>query len=188
MNLVRASLAAALLTTSRCTPGPAADSGPRVFNGIPLATNIHCSDDKCNSYRVDPAIRVQTSVSVQCMGNTPPGETPNPEPPPKSYLVSDIGKRGVPHLNAQRRALIGRIRRQLHSQTLRFAFVDDFPRDSDFIVYDATDGPCTVASLGYPVLNGACNEYYKPGEIPYATFPAPDACYRATPRPWMNDR
>lgn len=93
------------------------------------------------------------------MGNTPPGTTPNPKPPPMSYFVSDIGKRGVPPLNARERAMIERIRRYVHSKTLRFAWVEYSTTMGEPIVFDAYDGPCEVWAARYAVLNGSCNEY-----------------------------
>ena len=102
-----------------------------------------------------------------------------------SYLVSDIGKSGVPQLSVRERATIETIRRHLRSKTLRFAWIEHHTATSEFIVFDASDGPCTIGSLGYPVISGTCNEYYKPGENPYETFAAPGdsiaRCYRPSP-------
>jgi len=184
-NLVRGLLAMTLLATSQCAHGPRITSDALIVRGVPLASNVHCASADCRSYNVDPAIRARTAVSVQCMGNTPPGTTPNPKPPPLSYLVSDIGKHGVPQLNAPERAMIERIRRYVRSKTLRFAWVEDSTTMGEPIVFDAYDGPCEGWAAGYAVLNGACNEYYEPGENPYSTHAVP-GCYRSSPRPWMD--
>ena len=105
-----------------------------------------------------------------------------------SYLVSDIGKPGMPRLSVSERAMIERVRRYVHSRTLRFAWVDHSTTMGEPIVFDAYDGPCEVWAGGYQVLNGFCNEYYEPGENPYSTHAAPGGCYRAPPRPWMDGR
>lgn len=86
---------------------------------------------------------------------------------PKSYLVSDIGKRGVPKPDESQRDAIRTIGRYVHSATLRFV-------EDPFVVFDAKLGPCLDAAGGYPMLNGSCWEFYEPGENPYTTLPAPD--------------
>jgi hypothetical protein len=118
------------------------------------------------------------------MGNTPPGTIPNSAPAPESYLVSDIGKAGMAALTAHELRLVRRISRYVPSKTLRFAWVDRDITGHDFIVFDATDGPCEVWSAGYAVLNGDCNEFYQPGENPYGTH-AGSGCYPEK-RPWMD--
>jgi hypothetical protein len=121
------------------------------------------------------------------MGNVPPGHTPSPQLPPQSYSVEDIGKTGFPALTHDERATVQRIKRYIHSKKLRIAWVGpDSVHATEFIVFDATDGPCEVWALGYKVLNGACNEYYEPGENPYGTHPAPDCFREDLHRPWMT--
>ena len=97
---------------------------------------------------------------------------------PRSYLVSDIGKPGVPHLDARAMRAIHKIQRYVHSSTLRFVA-------EPFMLFDATRGPCLDIAGEYPLLNGACNEFYEPGEDPYHAKAAPgDICPKY---PWMRD-
>ncbi len=42
---------------------------------------------------------------------------------PPSYRVADLGAAGVPRLNATEAAMLRKIRRFVHSATLRFAHV-----------------------------------------------------------------
>lgn len=45
----------------------------------------------------------------------------------------------------------------------------------DLVIFDAVDGPCFDGiAPGYPVINGACDEFYQPGDDPTKTVPAPD--------------
>ena len=101
---------------------------------------------------------------------------------PTSYPVSVLGKPGVPDIGPQNTAMLRRIMRYVHPKTLRFAFVS-----GEFIVYDATDGPCS-RSTPYYVLNAkSCNEGYAPIDRPDHTFGLGD-CLNP-PRPWIpNDR
>jgi len=115
------------------------------------------------------------TIGVQCI---PYGET-HPEGP-RNYSIFDIGKRGVPILTKKQRKMLSSIREYVKSPTLRFTFIYD-----DLVVFDATDGPCFDGGApGYPVLNGACNEYYQPGEDPRKTVPAPGCI--GPPRPWIS--
>jgi hypothetical protein len=84
---------------------------------------------------------------------------------------------------------VRRIGHYVHSKTLRIAWLTPTGQsvNRQFIVFDATDGPCLNAALGYPVLNGSCNEFYEPGENPYDTEAAPD-CLQPSVRPWMQSR
>jgi hypothetical protein len=161
----------------------------RTYHGVPLAPNVHCSDADCRGYQVDPYVRSRSRYGIACMGNVPPGTIPNPDPPPESYAVADIGKPGFPTLSRDEFAMVRRIQRYVHSKTLRLAWLGSSagaPRSSpgEFIVVDAADGPCEVAAAGYSVLNGECNEFYQPGENPYSTHPG-SGCYDV-PRPWMT--
>ena len=117
-------------------------------------------------------MQVSSRYGVACHRFVYPGTTPNPNPPPLSYSVKDIAKPGVPTLTADESAVLRRIRRYVHSETLRFAWVSNW-KSNDFIVYDATDGPCANFALGYEVLNGPCDVFYEPGENPYSTHPGP---------------
>ncbi len=133
-----------------------------------------------------PYVRTRSRYGIGCLGNVPPGTTEPPEPPPQSFATSDIGRPGFPRLRASERGMIRRIQQSVRSKTLRIAWLDGATTPNHFIVFDATDGPCEVWAGGYAVLNGACNEYYQPGENPYRTHPAPD-CF-ATNRPWMRGK
>lgn len=99
---------------------------------------------------------------------------------PQSYLAKDIGKPGFPALKSEEASMVRRIERYVHSKTLRIAWVD---AGREFIVFDASDGPCETWAAGYSVLNGGCNELYEPGENPYHTH-AGSGCY-PDHRPWM---
>ena len=113
-------------------------------------------------------------AGIQC---TPYGES-SPQGP-RNYAVSEIGKRGVPALKKNQLKMLSSIRKYVRSSTLRFTFIDD-----DLVVFDAVDGPCFDGGApGYPVLNGACDEYYQPGEDPRKTVPAPGCI--GPPRPWI---
>ncbi|MDP9025067.1 MAG: hypothetical protein M3N13_06830 [Candidatus Eremiobacteraeota bacterium] len=50
------------------------------------------------------------------------------------------------------------------------------------IVYISQFDECETGAPGYRVLNGACNEYDQPGEMPKNTHPMP-GCLGAR-RPW----
>jgi hypothetical protein len=151
----------------------------RTFHGVPLAPNISCPDPTCSSYNEEPYVLTRSRYGVGCLGNVPPGATPNPEPPPQSYLVKDIGKPDFPALQPSEASKVRRIQRYVNSSTLRIAWVG-----GEFIVFDAKDGPCETWAQGYSVLNGACNEFYEPGDNPYNTH-AGSGCPGAK-RPWMT--
>lgn len=152
-------------------------------NGVPLAPNITCVMPDCRGYNVYPYVRTRSRYGIGCLGNVPPGTTADPKPPPQSYSVSDIGKRGFPALTAEEATLLKRIRHYVSSATLRIAWVDaTTPRS--FIVFDAFHGPCWP-NPAYEVLNGSCNEIYEPGENPYHTTAAPD-CIPSEQRPWLR--
>jgi hypothetical protein len=179
--LVLVLLSALVLSTGCSARSPAAS---RVVRGIPLAPNISCSTPDCTSYSVQPMVRMRSRYGTSCMGNTPPGTTPNPRPAPQSYLASDIGKPGFPKLRPDEARLVARIRRYIRSGDLRIAWLDRATTPNNFIVFDANDGPCEVQAGGYSVLNGGCNELYQPGENPYSTH-AGSGCYPVK-RPWMD--
>jgi hypothetical protein len=112
---------------------------------------------------------------IQCR---PYGE--NSPQGPRNYSVAEIGRRGVPMLTSSQLKMLSSIRKFVKSTTLRFSFIS-----GDFIVFDAIDGACFDGGApGYPVLNGACNEYYQPGEDPRKTVPAPGCI--GPPRPWIS--
>lgn len=153
-------------------------------NGVPLAQNITCATPDCSAYNVSPYVRTRSRYGIGCLGNVPPGTIADPRPPPQSYNVSDIGKRGFPALKAREATLIKRIHHYVRSATLRIAWVDDATTPRGFIVFNAVHGPCYPAPW-YEVLNGTCNEIYEPGENPYFTVAAP-YCVPIEKRPWLR--
>lgn len=98
---------------------------------------------------------------------------------PPSYLVSDLGKSKVPALSVADLRQVRAISRYVHSPSLRFQTVD-----GQFLVYDASLGPCMLAAPGYWILNApACNLYFMPAD----EWDGPSAvpgCY-TPPRPWI---
>jgi hypothetical protein len=160
--------ACALLLLQACTHGSAASETAQTQKGVPLSPNVTCATPGCAAYNVRPYVRISTHYGVGCLGNVPPGTTPNPIPPPMSYAATDLGKRDVPEPTLRETAILRRIAQQLRSSTLRFAWVDGANQRREFIVYDAPDGPCALDH--YEVLNGSCNRYYMPGENPYHEF------------------
>jgi hypothetical protein len=125
---------------------------------------------------------VQKQYGVACSAYHALDTPWNTRPSPLSYAVSDLGKPGVPKFTARESAVLTRIQRYVHSETLRFAWVYGW-KPHDFIVYDATDGPCADFALGYEVLDGPCDVFYEPGENPYQTHPGPPEGITCK-RPW----
>jgi len=97
--------------------------------------------------------------------------------------VGDVGKTGVPKLTREQNKLLRAIRNDVRSITLRFAFIDD-----QFIVFDATAGPCSEAAVGYWVMNDPSggNLYYQPGEAPGDIHAGPGDV-SPTQGPWMRN-
>jgi len=131
----------------------------------------------------DPRIATQTHYGIGCRGHHIPGTPWNPHPPPLSYNAKDVGKSDIPALTSSEAAVLKRIQRYIHSDTLRVAWLNPGQQGS-FIVFDATDGPCADFGLGYEVLNGSCHEFYQPGENPYFTNPGPPEGITCK-RPWL---
>jgi hypothetical protein len=152
-------------------------------DGVALAANITCATVDCRTYNVQPYILYRSRYGIGCLGDVSPGATPNPERPPQSYRVKDIGRPSFPTLTSEEAALVKRVTHYVTSDTLRIAWVDRATTPKGFIIFDASDGPCTTGQQ-YRVLNGSCNEVYEPGENPYRTFPVPD-CF-PTKRPWLE--
>ena len=175
-------LAMAIYLASACSQH-SNSSGRLAPNGVPLAPNITCATTDCRSYNAQPYILIQSKFGIGCLGNVPPGSTPNPAPPPESYRVKDNGQPGFPALKPAESALTRRVVRYTKSDTLRIAWVSQRRADAEFIVFDAIYGPCYNGAGGYPVLNGMCNEFYEPGETPYHTLHSPD-CFPSK-RPWL---
>lgn len=177
-------LIAVLLACSHAAAQQTSTPTPESVLGVPLAPNVHCLQPGCGAYRVEPYVRTRSKYGIGCMGNVYPGFTPSPELPPQSYLASDVGKPEFPSLSAQELIQLRHIERYVHSKNLRIAWVDTAHGAKEFIVFNATDGPCEVWAAGYEVLNGDCNEFYQPGENPYHTHAAPGC--DGTSRPWMT--
>jgi hypothetical protein len=97
---------------------------------------------------------------------------------PIIYRVADVGRRGVPKLDKHERDEIRTISKFVRSRYLRFAVLG-----GDVVVFNAFRGDCVYDAPGYPVLNGACNEYYQPGLDPNVTHPMPGCL--GPPRPWV---
>lgn len=140
------------------------------FHGVPLSPGIVCTTPDCSVYNVHPHVRIRSTYGIGCLGNVPPGTVPDPQTPPQSYRLADVGRPGVPALSPAERRLVARIECYTKDRPkLRFARVEASTANG-FIVFDALDGPC--------------NEFYEPGENPYRTMPAP-SCF-PTKRPWMT--
>ena len=180
-NLRDAFAAIATTVLIACSHTAAQERAP---NGVPLAPNVHCASQDCRVYNVYPYVRTRSKYGIGCMGNTPPGQPIHPELPPQSYLAADIGKPGFPKLRPSELQMVGRIRHDGHWKSLRIAWLGYATTPHNFIVFDATDGPCEVGAGGYAVLDGDCNEFYQPGENPYSTH-AGSGCYPES-RPWMS--
>lgn len=180
---VRAVFAAiATMALIACSHSEARERAP---NGVPLAPNVHCASPDCRSgVYVSPYVRTRSKYGIGCMGDTPPGQRVNPELPPQSYLAADIGKPGFPKLRQRELQTVRSIQHDGHWKSLRIAWLGYATTPHNFIVFDATDGPCEVAAGGYAVLNGDCNELYQPGENPYSTH-AGTGCYPES-RPWIS--
>lgn len=98
---------------------------------------------------------------------------------PPSYLVSDLGKAGVPQLDQTERHQALLISRYVHDPTLRFQEIS-----GQFLVYDAQWGPCMLAAPGYWVLNAKdCNLYFMPADE-WSGPSAVPGCLNP-PRPWV---
>jgi hypothetical protein len=99
---------------------------------------------------------------------------------PPSYLVRDIGKTGVPPVDAADMAMLHKIMRYVHPSTLRFTYI---PGILHFVVYDAQNGPCSSAP--YDILNApACNTVFLPSDVRHGAFAASGGCFNR-PRPWI---
>lgn len=151
-------------------------------NHGPDATNTNGASTSISEVSVPiGAVRTKSRYGIGCFGFIRTGATPNPLPPPESYLISDVGKPGFPALTKHETWMVRTITHYVHSPTLRLAWL----AHGEFVVFDATDGPCADFAPGYPVLNGVCNDYYQPGENPYSTSPGPTEIQCAK-RPWLN--
>lgn len=118
-------------------------------------------------------LQFKSTLGSRCV---PHGETTASGP--ASYLVSDLGKAGVPALTLADRSSSLAITRYVHSRYLRFTNLH-----GRFIVFDAPLGPCLYAAGGYRILNGLCYEFYEPGLDPTSARFS-DGCLGPS-RPWV---
>ncbi len=95
---------------------------------------------------------------------------------PVTYSLSQLGTFGVPRLSEHDLRVARIVRQFSRSQRLRFVFIH---HRTEFLIYDAVDGPCNNPNGGYSVLNEGCNVYYQPNQTPESTNPAP-GCYGAS--------
>ena len=113
-------------------------------------------------------------------------DEPNRPVLPPSYKVTDIGKPGVILLPESMAALARRIQHFIHSSTLRFTIIG--PPD-DFVVFDASHGPCFGGAPGYLVLNDTSGiTYYQPGEDPSSIHGIPGDITTPSPGPWCRPK
>ncbi len=121
---------------------------------------------------------VKKGLGIACRVYGPPSTTGD-----FSYLISDIGREGVPRPSTSEMRMINRIKKYVRSKSLRFEYV----AGREFIVYDAALGPCETAAPGYRVLNSeSCNLYYSPTDDFDGAKAVPD-CY-GTPEPWIVNK
>jgi hypothetical protein len=172
--LLGLTLAVACSHTDSASPVASAESG--------ADAKPACGDSDLQCKQLNIMARTRSRYGIGCWGHVVGGHSPNPSPPPQSYLVSDMGKPGTPQLTPAERSMVDGIQRHLHSATLRVGWLG---RHS-FIVFDAVDGPCMDAAPGYPVLNYSChqNDFYQPGENPYGMGAGPTEM-QCSPRPWL---
>jgi hypothetical protein len=102
---------------------------------------------------------------------------------PRTYLVRDIGRPGVPIPVASDRAMLRKIASYFDPATLRFAYVLTSPHKRGMIVYDGDDEACTGGGTDFQVLNLSCNTGYDPEDSPDNAMALPD-CFM-TSRPWI---
>lgn len=111
-------------------------------------------------------------TGVRCLVDGHPG--------PISYPAAAAGKAGVPNLTRQQDAMLHKIVKHLRSSTVRFSWVG-----GEFIIFDASDGPCEPYAPGYPVLNMGCAARYSPTDD-FDRLSAVDSCF-GTPYPWAGN-
>jgi len=100
----------------------------------------------------------------------------HPEKGVWNYRVREAGKPGTPALTPQEFAQLRTVEKRHPSRYLRFAVLSTPQRGGvarEFVVFDATEGPCFDGALGYEVLNEGPNSFYQPGENPYETHAGP---------------
>ena len=93
-----------------------------------------------------------------------------------NYLIQEANKPGTPALTPQEVVQLRTVEKRHPSRYLRFAVLNTPQLGGvarEFVVFDATDGPCFDGAPGYEVLNDRPNSYYEPGENPYATHAGP---------------
>ena len=123
---------------------------------IPALVFVGCSGNRDRGYATgSPTPNGEEAHGVRC---STAGELG-----PPSYLVRDIGKADIPALNGRQKRIAQSFLKKHSPKTLRFAFVS-----REFIVYDAVNGPCSMA-VPYAVVNGDCSEMYAPIDRPFHT-------------------
>ena len=86
---------------------------------------------------------------------------------PPSYRVYDTGRPGVPKLNPAEEALVRKFSTFVNSPSTRFAFLDNAQEHHRFILFIIPFSKlCDSMFPPVAVLNGACNEYYSPVNLP----------------------
>jgi hypothetical protein len=104
---------------------------------------------------------------------------------PPSYPSNLVGEPGFPRLSGQNIAVLRRIMKYIHSGKLRFVFLSNSRDKHRFIVFNASRSRlCDPTVPPFIVLNGACNEYYSPSNVMFATSAAM-GCVNP-PRPWIQ--
>lgn len=158
-----------LLTTAACMSGRTSDSRnvQSTESPIRIASTANTGGFHCDGFvSAKPGwscFQYVGKYGVRCSGYVAPGETPNAVPAPASYSVRDIGRPGVPALSTDEQRTVLTIERRIRSRALRFTNLPEF------VVFDATSGPCADFAPGYEVLNAdqSHSVFYEPGENPY---------------------
>lgn len=96
---------------------------------------------------------------------------------PMTYDAADAGKASTRKLTQSEADVLRKIRRYVHSGTLRFTWLG-----SQFIVYDAIYGVCN--GTVYWVMNGGCNEFYSSTDTWMEHTVPGSPGWPCTPPPW----
>lgn len=98
-----------------------------------------------------------------------------------SYAAGDSGSSGTPKLDRSDAGMLRKITRYVRSRFLRFAYVG-----GEFVVFDATDGPCSGGE--YYVLNAWGENYSPTDNLGYTTpIGLSEGTFKSSPRPWMTN-
>ncbi len=155
--------------SSTASPKPSASTAPAPH--ISAAPTAIATKSNINA----PILIVHAGLGAACSRNGVVGQP--------SYLASDIGKPGVPTIDARNLSILHKIMRYVRSRTLRFSYLGG----TTFIVFDAGYGPC--GGTPYTVLNApSCGEVFMPTDVDTPRgnqiFAGPGGCFHQ-PRPWM---